>query len=360
VDWSASNFLDRLEAAKSAAQEKDVPSLPLDLAGFQCNIMRSGTIHFNYRLSRGDVRILVNRRRATGKIPTMRIEVGSVSCWSPGYREIYSQVRNIIELYGGVIIKERVSEVHLCADTIGQSIHSLPVADQDYWVSRAHTFSTHFSRRVLSGITIGKGDLSLRVYDKVLELQQISPHKQEVFLQVWGLDTLEGAAVTRTEFHIRRPILREFQPGIDTFDDLENCLSSLWQYCCREWARLAHVPVDRQGRNQDKAPLHSFWRRLLAEASFSGAVAVVRRKMPVLIDVARLARQGLGFFLTIAASMGYTDDPFMIRESIVEAIEETYSDFVESDDFYEVMKRKFNTVVQAFARQEGVPHGIPA
>ena len=359
VDWEGSALLERLHAVKSAAQDQDVPSLPVDLAGYEFNVMRAGTMHFAYRLVRGDLRILINRRKATGPMPTCRVEIGSVSCWSPGYREIYAQVRKVIELYGGVVVKERVSEVHLCADTVGESIHDLPVANQDYWVSRAYTFSTHYSRRALTGVTIGKGDLSLRVYDKILEIQNQS-HKQEIFLQVWRLDSLDSCPVTRTEFHVRRPILREFEPKINTFDDLLNSLSSVWEYCTREWARLCSGEVDRKNKNQWHSKPHLFWRRLIKESSFSGTGVVVRRKRYVLADLERLARQGLGFFLTIAASQGFTDDPFLIRDSIIDAIEETYSDFVLSDDFFDTMKRKFNAVVQAFAEPGEEAHGIPA
>lgn len=161
VDWGSSNLLDRLEIVKNLAQQGEYESEPVDLAGHSWNVMRSGTSRFTFRLARGDIQILINRRKATGSIPNTRLEIGSASCWSPGFRTIYDEVVKLIELYGGAVCKERVSEVHLATDFIGQDLRALPVAKMEHWITRAYDFQPHYSRRKLTGVSVGKGDFML-------------------------------------------------------------------------------------------------------------------------------------------------------------------------------------------------------
>ena len=74
--------------------------------------------------------------------PTMRLEIGSLSCWAPGYQFIYDHILKVVELFGGIIIKELVSEVHLAADFIDTNIRKLQL-DEKYWVTRAHTYTSN-------------------------------------------------------------------------------------------------------------------------------------------------------------------------------------------------------------------------
>ena len=48
------------------------------------------------------------------------MEIGSLSCWSPGFYEILKRVKTFLSLHGGEVAKEIVSEVHLAAAWMGQ------------------------------------------------------------------------------------------------------------------------------------------------------------------------------------------------------------------------------------------------
>jgi hypothetical protein len=62
VDFSSSLLFHQLEAAKKQAQEEDVDSVPVDLGGYEFNCMRTGVQMFQFRLVRGDIRILLSPR----------------------------------------------------------------------------------------------------------------------------------------------------------------------------------------------------------------------------------------------------------------------------------------------------------
>jgi len=70
-------------------------------------------------------------------------------------------------------------------DFLNTDISSLGIEDEDQWVSRVHKFNNHKDRKMLSGITLGKGDIMLKIYEKALELER-SKNKQEVFAYLWG------------------------------------------------------------------------------------------------------------------------------------------------------------------------------
>lgn len=193
--------LDRL---KELAQSTDKDCLPLHFpGGFDWNVHRTGTSRYNFRLTSGDLTLLINKRGSDGVVPTTKLDIGSVSCWSPGFATIYERVKRWLEVLGAKVVKEIVSEVHLTADCINTDISKLDIDNEDRWVSRVHKFSIHKDRRRLSGIVLGKGDIMLRIYDKVLELAY-SPHKQEVFAEMWGFFIYNQSPVTRVEFQLRR------------------------------------------------------------------------------------------------------------------------------------------------------------
>jgi hypothetical protein len=310
--------------------------------------MRTGTSRYNYRLLRGDIRLLFNRRKADGTIPNVRLEIGSVSCWSPGYQSIYQEVLRMLELFGGGIVKERVSEAHLAADLIGVPLTALPIKDEDHWVTRAHTFSLQSVRRKFSGISWGKGDFMLRIYDKVLELKN-STHKQEAFADIWGLPAFDEHPVTRVEFQLRRPVLREFQPIINTLADLQEHLDALWKYCTAEWCRLTEDTVDRN-HHQSRASTHPFWASVHA-VSWAGRLFITRAKKYLLKDLQKLRQQMAGLGMSIAAMMGRApDDLEMIVAFAQGCLESDLRRLFRFDpgEFINRMQRKVNAAVGPF------------
>ncbi len=183
----------------------------------------------------------------------------------PGYNLIHERFIAQIQLLGGKICKEIVSEVHLAADIIGLDINDLTIHDQEYWISQVKDFNVYRHARKITGITIGKGKTMLRIYDKVHELQY-STYKQETCSEIWKTENYNNRPVTRVEFQIRREILKDIKlspydsRGIDTFQDLGNALQSIWAYCAQQWSRHNLTHIDHENNHQSRAELSEFWK----------------------------------------------------------------------------------------------------
>ena len=349
VDWTTPAFLERIDAAKQLAQAKDVDCEPVQIGDFEWNVHRSGTTSYTYRLTRGDIRLLLSHRKPTSNFPNTTLEIGSMSCWSPGYGSIYKNTVKLIEKFGGVVMKERVSEVHLAADCIGQSLKDLPCTDQSYWITRAHKFAVFYDRRKLTGISIGKGDIMLRIYDKVGELRDKSVHKREFFAEMWETEAFDSTAVTRIEFQLRRKVISQFEPEINTLDDLEKHLAWLWKYCTDSWCRLTDKPVDRN-HNQSKSRDHSFWDRL-KKVKWLGMNFCSRTKIYLQGDIDILLKQAAGISLSIAAYFGRQPEDIegVVAQSqghIEATIRRLWKD---KPDFMKRMQKKINRLSDPYS-----------
>ncbi len=373
LEWNPemSSFLDILEFMKKQVQETELDSIPVfKERGFDWNLHRTGTTKYRYRITSGDVTLMFNRRKADGKIPNCRFEIGSLSCWSPGFYSIYDRVKTFLKCYGAKIVKERVSEVHLAADFIGIDIKTLDLDNQDKWISKSTSFnprgeipvcddiqseaetvafSTHFMHRKFTSCTIGsRSGIVLNIYDKVTELKTPrSAHKQEIFAEIWGLNQFNETAVTRVEYRIRRPNLREFADAknerkIDTVDDLVNSLQSLWHYLTVEWTRHTENTVNRN-HNQSKAKTSEFWQKVRSVV-WSGVFGLVRNHPVKHKDIGMLRKQARGILMSVCACLEVEpDDIDKIVHLCKDLIEEDLHDLFEDEQaFIKKMQTKRN------------------
>jgi len=297
-----------LDSAKMDAKLcHDVCPITLDKNGedrFIFNVHSSGRHGgYAYHISRGDLHIFFSRRKDMNT-PNVLVDIGSLSCWNPGFDTVLQTVEDLLENYGFHVVKNTISEVHLCSDFIGQDIESLPLENYRYWITRANKFSAYHDRRKLEGVTlsqdigrlglsdsqddyfepkkpdetgvrIGKGDIMLRVYDKVLELKH-DASKQLVFASVWGKETYNETAVTRVEFQLRRPVLKQMH--VHSLEDLREKVAGVWKYLTVDWTRFAQNTVDRDNRHQDRAVMHPWWQSVQAVNWSNNLYTVFRRK----------------------------------------------------------------------------------
>ena len=299
IEWEDESFLTELERLKNIAQVQDVDTVPYHCpGGFDWNVSRTGTKHYTYILTSGDISLLFNRRHAHGVVPTVRVEIGSVSCWKPGYLYLYERLITWFRLLGGKVVQEKVSEVHLAADFIGTDINTLDIINDDRWIRKGHKFKIHKDRRNLEGISIGKGDLMLRIYDKVYELKMKSPHKQPVFAEAWGLSRFNETHVTRVEYQLKREILSQFQEKINTVQDLLDSLQSVWKYCTHNWSRFCKSVVNRN-HNQTHARNDDFW-MMVVQIIWSGVDDIIRSGKTKHKDMDSLRKQMRGLAMTIS------------------------------------------------------------
>jgi hypothetical protein len=386
-DERESDLLGILDFMKKQVQDTELECIPVFKEhGFDWNLYRTGTRYYTYRLKSGDVTLLFNRRTHDQKIPNCRLEIGSLSCWSPGFYAIYNRVKTFLSLHGCEVVKERVSEVHLAADFIGVDIKTTELENRGHWIALARKddyygglkvtkrdpepdpdeleFNTHYTNRKFSGITIGSGDMMFRGYDKVMELKQKrATNKQIIFAEIWGVEKFDDQPVTRIEFQIRRPRLREFadmshiEPvdgkrtfniadlkgrQIDTVFDLVNSLKSLWVYLTSEWTRHTESPVNRN-HNQSKSKISEFWEKVQSVV-WTGVFGYVRIHPVKHKDIELLRKQARGILMSICAAMEVEpDDIDKIVYLCQDMIEEDLHRFFENQKaFIDKMTAKRN------------------
>jgi len=143
---------------------------------------------------------------------------------------------------------ESLSRVDYCFDYRLSEIDF----DENCFVSRSNKDSKHREDGKPQTFTYGRGDVVLRVYDKVAEIKQQSA--KAWFFELWG-GVEEN--VWRIEWQVRKPVLRNF--GIKTFDDLNSRLGDLLKYLSEEHDTLRKPNGDS---NRSRWPLHPLWQDL--------------------------------------------------------------------------------------------------
>ncbi len=307
VNWLSDTFLAEIDGIKESIQNTTLlDEQPYHCPGdFNWNVQRTGIKLFNFRLLAGDLRLFLNNRKSDSTIPNVMLEIGSESCWAPGYQQIYENFIVWLKLLDGIVEKEIISEVHLAADLIGLPISSLNIQEKDYWITKAPHFTRYEKHRELTGIAIGKNSLMLRVYDKVREIQR-SGTKQDTYSEFWGVENYNEKPVTRVEFQIRRKILKDLKKseesvsGIDTVEDLNASLNAIWSYCACKWTRHCKEKVDFKMNHQGRAINSKFW-DLVSKIEWSGDQTCSRQKPRPKKDYVALRKQFAGIGLSLAA-----------------------------------------------------------
>lgn len=120
--------------------------------------------------------------------------------------------------------------------------------DADSFVSLSDKDSQHREHGTIQTFTLGKGDVILRVYDKIAEIRQQSA--KVWFYELWGQDD----QVWRIEWQVRKAILRGF--GIRTFEDLQERQGQLLRFLA-EYHDTLRARTDDS--NRSRWPLHPLW-----------------------------------------------------------------------------------------------------
>jgi len=143
--------------------------------------------------------------------------------------------------------EESLSRLDYCFD------YHLPEIDfdEDSFVSRSSKDSQYRENGKVQTFSMGKGDIVLRVYDKVAEISQQSD--KVWFFILWGQDK----DVWRIEWQIRKTILKRFD--IKTFKDLKERQGDLLWYLAMGHDTLRKPNEDS---NPSRWPLHPLWKDL--------------------------------------------------------------------------------------------------
>lgn len=317
ADLSGSNILEEIEKARDVARDFEQDCIPFTYFSSQWNVHRSGRRFFTYHISMADIHVYFNNRSVHGKFPTCLIEIGSMSSHLPGAFEVYEQILKYLKSCDIAVKKHHVTRIDLSTDFVNVDLKELELHYMERWITRAVSSSIHFTGRNISGISIGKGNLMCRIYDKRTELKiKQATAKEDFFNRQWGLNSRDQTTpVVRVEFQYRREALTEFKTDdlerIETLDDLKKSLNGLWAYSSKLWAKHCEHDIDRSNNHQSRDAVTSpFW-KLVQLASFDGENPNLWRKREKAqhSNVVALIDQGVGCLVSaVAASIECLDD----------------------------------------------------
>ena len=179
-------------------------------------------------------------------VPSFFVRFSSEALWREGAWTLHNRFMDWVIAAGLRAYKaEGLSRVDWAFD------YQLPEIDfdEDSFVSMSAKDAHHREDRKAQTFMFGKGDVVLRVYDKIAEILQQS---DKVWLfQLWGGVTED---VWRVEWQARKELLRRF--GIRTFTDLRDLQGDALRYLATEHDTLR---LPGEDTNRSRWPLHPLW-----------------------------------------------------------------------------------------------------
>lgn len=321
VSWDvSSSFTTILEDLAEARDElrnddtkRDVMEVPYDFGnGISFNLGRLGAGKYPFVLKSADITILLSHHSPDGRFPNCRLEVGSMSCWQPGWQAVWAKFLSFLGVCNGSLFRHNVRRADLTVDLLGCDFAETGFIESSRWVCRGSgkikTVEEHY---IPSYKSFGKGAMMMRLYDKTMSLKEDAV-KASFFWSLWAAHL--GSVpdhVTRTEFQMCRNVLRTLQ--VHTMQDLEENLDSLWLYCVGSqkdgWARFCdrNIPAHaRITKNQDSYEVDQLWEyiRSVRFSSFPAVKLIRERKPKPRFDFAAARKRVGSAMLTVCAAWG--------------------------------------------------------
>ncbi len=115
----------------------------------------------------------------------MMVSIRSIALWHTGAPNIVNYLESVFECAGATITATKPSRIDLCVDiALPSAIWNINLVDLR--VSPATYAAPHFNNSNLTGISIGKGTVSGRLYDKALEIKQKSKKFWYLLIKCFG------------------------------------------------------------------------------------------------------------------------------------------------------------------------------
>ncbi|WPD21597.1 MAG: hypothetical protein SD837_15475 [Candidatus Electrothrix scaldis] len=322
LDWKKPEFKALLKEMKEQFnddhinQNPEAPCRPLDFVdGMSFNMQPFGAGKYPYVLKSGDITLLFSNHKADAQFPNCRIEIGSMSCWHPGWYKLFNVITSWLRGFGAEIVQQKVTEFHITADLLGVEYSSTDFANLSRWVYRANRFGINGEDYTPNYISFGKGDFMFRCYGKTSELDPQSA-KYDFFHDLWREHTGDDVQhVTRLEFQLRRTVIKSL--GIKTVGDLAQKLNAVWAYCVGDgeensgWCRFldrAMSESDRKNKNHQRYDTATLWETVRNVRFNEGRTFHLVREKTQHLDVERLTKMMAGCGSSLCGAVGLHDD----------------------------------------------------
>lgn len=225
-------------AMEIKAHDAQMRFVPVILDNTEYRVMASASAAYSVILQNGDISIFLKKFSKKVKNPVIKVEFRAEYLARSGYLKAVNQVKRLLqhEFIENPIYK--IKEIHLACDVQGYEFTPL-----DFYrirtLSKNRTIFTedeknqYFSNQRFTGMTFGKGDLMMRIYNKTVE---INKNKKKGFISALKWQHQEefnpDLNVWRIEGQIRRDKLKELAIGdfnLDNLDSVLNNIPSIWK-----------------------------------------------------------------------------------------------------------------------------------
>ncbi len=243
LTWENNSTFEKLHALKAKAKVEEMEQVERIAsmdggADWIFTVKPHGAGGYEWLLSSHDMDIKLGDWLAPKSRPSAMVEIRSEALWTHGPVSCIDRVRQQFAAMAAKVVVMKASRADVCADVL-VPMETWSIALLDHLVTRAETMHPHLRKRYMEGLTIGKGVIMARFYDKPLEIC-IKSHKDWMY-HVWGIESVsEDHRIIRIEFQLRREAMKDLD--IDTSDDLLRLLPNLWAYCTRQWLKVQDDP----------------------------------------------------------------------------------------------------------------------
>ena len=235
---------------------------------------------------------------------SISLSIGSLPLMQLGHQQVWQQLLEVLASMGFAYERSVCSRVDLCVDIPDQSMNLIDqLIKQERFVSRSRYEKPIRNNGYLETYNRGKGDVSLRIYDKVIESLHDPVKRATMINKRWG-KACEHAI--RVEFQLRRKAIQKHF-GIKTVEQVFDHLGTIAQWCSESWFRFTASRPDRKNNNQDRAKPHAIWQEV-QQAFMSWTNEPLPRnpvKKEVLPDLSLLRKQASG---CLASAMAHVID----------------------------------------------------
>ncbi|WP_437203005.1 hypothetical protein [Planctomicrobium sp. SH664] len=271
VDWSLAGqslFSDLADGKLRAAGTGGVP-FGDDGA---CLLLPSGKPpSYAYHLQYPEFHLfLANTETPRYGTPNAYLSLNCSLLWSQWIPGCLNEPLEIIERLGGECQGVKPSRLDLCADLL------VPGGFQLEYLQKCRSPRDNKQRQELDGerletyyVGARQSPIQMRLYDKGREIRHGGT--KYWFNDIWGTETV--ADVWRTEFQLRRPVLKEYQ--IHDCESLLESLPGIWHDLTTKWITFRHQGNDS---NLSRAVYAPWWQAVIDAGKTFGAFTPVSRQ----------------------------------------------------------------------------------
>jgi len=302
INWEKESFFNYLESMKELAVFEDrecaiaIKDKRTEESLWTGVIKPFGTKGYEWNLNSVEFSLLIGNWYHPKSKPSILARISSEFIWTEGPETAVNFLLNLLTHAGATIRSVKASRVDLCIDIPFPTKRWLMGLINNR-VTRACYAAPHFYNNNLTGISIGKGKISARLYNKALEIEQKS--KKYWMYEVWGIDTIpDKFKIIRIEYQLRREVIKDL--GLDSiFSVLAHC-DNLWAYCTKQWLKFQNNP----GKHHTQRKTFGWWK--IVQDSFLGvqnATPLIRTKAisPKKDMLASLAYGAFRSFIALSA-----------------------------------------------------------